>query len=101
MPLLGRQAFGAVKGHDQIPKRVAPLGEIVELIVRGASGRQQHDGLLGIGPGGIGGRHFDGASERAALDMIDVAPELAGEGFRRLPDQIGAGDPGVKRFKPR
>ena len=85
----------------RVPEGIAPLGEIVELIVRGAGGRQQHHGLLGIGPAGIGGRHRDGAVERAALDMIDFVPELAGEGLGRLPDQIGAGDLGEERFKPR
>ena len=91
--------FGAVERHDEVAERFAALGEIVELIVGGASGRQQHDRLPGIGPAASAAACLDGASERAALDMVDAVPELAGKSVGRLPDQIGAGDPAGRKVQ--
>ncbi len=100
MSLLWPHPFGAVEAHDQVTKGIAAFGEIVELIVRGASGREKHDRLLGGGAARIVRGRLDGARERAAMDVIDVIPELAGKVFRSLPDQISADDSRVERFKP-
>ncbi len=66
--------------------RVSPAGQ-----------QQPRLDLLDREPVGSGG--LDGAGKCAAMNMIDLTPELAGEGVRRLPDQIGADNSRVERFK--
>ena len=99
-PRSGRTGFDAVEAQDVIAEALPARLEIGELVVGGASRRQQHHRLLGARPAGIGGGLLDRAIERAACDVVDLDAELRGEGVRRLADQIGAGDVRKEGLEP-
>ena len=77
---------------DQGAEGVAPHLEVAVLVVGGAGGGEQHDGLGRAARCRIARRRGERRIERAAALEADLAVERGRELLARLADQVGPGD---------
>ena len=78
---------------DELAESIAAHLEILELIIRGAGGREQDDGLRSGTRGRIAMGGCEGLVQRDAALVDDLAVEGGGELFARGTDQVSLGDP--------